>query len=737
MRLTAEEQAYLEQHCQSPAELQKAAERLAWDRLTPTVQRMSLLAQRAASETLKAIASYRSGALSGDHLRFSEPHRDVLQASCLAMVSQLLDATEADMAAIRELVPANRKNAAVLQERPVIDLAPGGGKTELAKSLMVEVSKAIGQDGFWELDEVPGILFLADQIDQLETVYLDLERRGLKHGRDFGMYHGSARRKLARIGEAEAQKMPILLATVQQLQALTKRERKRQFFMAGERTADLLLWLTAGGRGRQRSLVIKDECLLLSSTYYFDLADLEVARATVQSSSKLRALPEERDATAEFMARALEAVNAAASSLKRPGQVEIAEMPQMDDRLGEMVELVADRLEGDQTAHEVLMALAAVGSLVDLEVALHRRKGDRKSGSSERTVFCKSISTWPLDRVPRFVTLDANYRCDLLTRSNRRFERSSVLDLAGVDVSQLKRMHPLRLHLAEGKASREFLASERNRDKQIAAIVKTIKPLVANTSRRSLVFTFKARRRNDYGAELNAALVKAGIDPGVICMDDGPVEPHHRVVIARWGSHISTNRFVSCSAVFFLGVIRLQPQQLLAGSWGEQGDLRAAFEDLPWNLTELDRSQIVCHVTQAILRTMARMMLDGMCPESDAYLWLADPGGDQMLLIRELRKLLGDFTLLPWTEVRQTKREQLSDLPERICSAVLSVADRQRAQGLPVKVKVVDVRKIAPGMSPPTWRKYREQASVLLKERGLVPNGEGQAFKAWVESAAA
>lgn len=732
MKLTPEEVSYLEsQHGLGKEALEAATMALVRSRLTPTALLMSELSNRASKETIKAIAAYSSGSVAGEHLVFSQPQRDVLEASCMAMASHLLGATEEDMASLRELMPENKRALVALQDRPVIDISPGGGKTELAKAVMVEVSRATGPEGIWKLDQVPGILFLADQIDQLEAVYEDLRNRGLKHGRDFGIFHGNTRRHLKRIAEAEAKNMPILLATVQQLQSLTSKERKREA-RPGERTADLLLWLTAGGRGRQRSLVVKDECLLLSSTYYFDLSDLEVARSTVRSSSKLHNTPKDRDATAEFMDGVLEAVESAVTRLQRPGQVEVAEIPRMDDGLGAAVEAVAERLEGDQTAHGVLSALAAIGSLVDLEVALHRRKGAGPDGPESRTVFCKSISTWPIDRVPKFITLDANYRCDLMTRSSKKFERSSILDITGVDVSQLKRMHPLRVHLADGRSGREYLSSERNRDKQIAAIVKTIKSLVARTTRRSLVFTFKRRLKKDYGLELHDALVKAGIEPGAICMDEGPIKPHHRVVIARWGSHISTNRFISCSAVFFLGIMRLQPQQLLAGSWGEMGDLKAAFEDLPWSLVELDRSQIVCHVVQAILRTIARIVRGGMCPECDAYLWLTDPGGDRGNLVSELRKLLGDFTLEQWDEVGSTKRSRVSQLPQLICAAVLDIAKQQYAQGKLVKVTLAEVRKVGSIVSAPTWAKHRDQATAMLAEHGLIPGGEGQAFKAWV-----
>lgn len=702
----------------------------------PRLQQAMKLSREAHEEALRAIGAYGTAGGRGAPALFTERHQDLLQLSCFQMALHLVRPSPECLQLLTEVFPRSKDALRRWVPRPVIDLPCGYGKTESAKAVLWSSMRMhrrgeLGDGGY------PGALFLADDLAQLDAVAVALKARGLKYGKDFGMYYAPNRTTkeivTRPIDEADCPNMPILLICVQQLKARIKRERQQGAGMDSLKGADQVLLLADG---RQRQLVIKDEVLLGIEAHYFELDHLELTLFTLQKHGAV-ANQAAYDPLRKAIERCLSAVQDVAAGLSKRGDAGVAELPPMDEGIALLADAAAEELADSDVPHKVLKSIGQIGGLADLNVSVQfRSKKGKGPNRSDRLLICKAVRTWPYERVSEFVTLDANYRADLLTQSMKEYERSSVLALLNCTPEQLKRMHQLKVHISPGlkgsmgQGGRTDLANQRTRAAFIDLIVRTLRPIYRDTPRRTLIFTFKDTRQVSYRDELKAALVEAGVDDSQIHYGSAGIKPQHRVVIETWGRHTSTNAFVDCSAVFFLGILRYEPEKLMCDQWAIEGDEGRSLSDLSLPLAALDRSMLVCHAVQALLRSMARVTIDGMCPPCDAYMILRDPAGNEVAMERELRKLLGDFTLLPW-EHAMTKTQLTATIPDLIVQMVTQLFEegRERVAFSEVRSHVMTSTN---AKASNTWAKYRKEADAVLEQQGIRRNAEGRGAKAWV-----
>jgi len=649
----------------------------------PNLKKAMALGRVGYEEAIRSIGSYGTASGRGAPALFTEQHQDLLQLACFQMALHLVRPSKKSMDLLAAAFPKSQQGLRKWVPRPVIDLPCGYGKTEAAKGVLV-TSIQMHRQGALGDDDYPGALFL------------------------------------------------VLLICVQQLKARTRKERQNRN-LAPEKSANQVLFLS---NGQQRKLVIKDEVLLGIETHYFDIESLELTLDHLLKHGAVSHKPVYKPLR-ESIGNCLAVVRSVAETLQSPGATGIAELPPMDESTAALADAAADDLSGADVPHKILKSISQIGGLADLRVAVHYRKRKDKS-KPDRLLICKAVKTWPYDRVPEFVTLDANYRVDLLTQSMQQYERSSLLELLKCSPETLKRMHPLKVHVSpglkggRGQGGRTDLAHQRTRSAYINLIVRTLLPLYRDTARRILIFTFKDTTTVFYRDEIKDALVEAGVASDHIHYGSKGIKPQHRVVLETWGLHTSTNAFVNCSAVFFLGIMRYEPERLLYDSWGAWGNDEMPLSDLPWPVVDLDRSMLICHVVQALLRTMARVTVDGMCLPCDAYMVLRDPGGNEIALERGMRKLLGDFTLVPW-ESAMTKNQLASTIPELIVREVVALMEEEGRDRVSFSEVRARVMASTGTKANNTWAKYRREADELLSAKGIMRNAEGQGAKAWVK----
>ena len=710
-----------------PVALQVAADAITRRRLDrglsedPRLGQMLALGRRACEGTLQSIARYPQSGARGEQGLFTELHRNAVELSCAALAMHLLRPSEEALKGLGRVFVKSGAGLSKWIPRPVLDLPPGTGKTESAKALMIQ---SIEMHRAGELPgPYPGVLFLANEVVQLEAVAEDLEARGLVFGQDFGVFHTRPGGQKVKISDCPS--LPIVLATVQQVQARVKKMRRGLVEMDG-----IGPLVTMEG-DRKRSLIIKDEQMLGVDTHYFSPESLRIADALLRLGGKVKNEPA-FDSLREFVAQVLALIDEALISDMRAGEVRTVQMPPMDEELAAIAEQAASVLVDERSAHEVLMSLSIMGSVSDLGLTIH--------GKAKSQVICKAVPWWPYEHVPEFVTMDANFKADLMTQSMKRHERASLLGLLKAKPEDLKSMHALRVHVSEGiigsrgQGGRSDLSNARSRASYIDLIVRTAVPIYKKTPKRILVFTFKDSGSINYREEIRAAFIKAGIAAEAIHFGSKGIKPEHRVIIETWGLHVSTNAFVSCSAVFFLGILRYAPEDMQLASWGCHQDEELPLSSLPWSVAELDRSMIVCNVAQAVLRAAARATVEGMCQECDAYMILKDPGNNWPAMEREMRKILGNFTLLPW-EKATTRKQRVSQLDQLIEQEVLA---RAAAEGCGLitfaSVKRAVIGRVGNEIAPNTWSKYRQSADTRLAVQGITVNGDGRAAKGWVKS---
>lgn len=679
--------------------------------------------------TVAAMASY-----SGQGpLRYTPVQLIALKLCAYQLAIQFLRPSDEALAAFRdELKGGPIADALRWVDAPVLDVPCGFGKSESAKGFLI-ASAILFQEGGLGVDRYPGVLFAVDSTDELESVHRSLSgslnRAGLKASEWLGVFHTLEDRKIQPIERDECPKYPILLMCAQQLQARAKEARRIPFAVGAKP------FMQIGEHGK-RALVIKDETLHVTECYVTDLNAIRHTAYTLchQPTAAIKRVMDKNKWLGGFLVELEENLVAVADELQNDPahSVRLCKVPAMDERLAGSTKVLANKLRKSHFAiSSTLSMLAEIGSVIDLQVALHKR-------GEESTVVCKSVPCWP-EEIKSVVTLDANWSADLLSSASNRYSRSRLMDLVKVPSHKLKDMAALRVHMAAGPCGSEAMTDSVKRRRLGKAIVDEILRIYRTTSERALVFTFLPGFRG--GVELNHAtwlrkwLIRAGIPADLICVDRDELQPWHRVAIDTWGRHKATNAYVLFENVLLLGLIQQPALGLQMHSWSEAGESNEGVKVLPWDLVELRRSQMVCDFIQAAMRGAARRSSDGGCIPMNLYCQIWDPGSKPMEFVRLSRQVLGNYELVNWEGVGQPVLPVVSR-EEEVKQVVLDLLDAATPDKDGMKVvsfmaaKAELRRRTKRSISSPTWQKRRTRASMELEKQGVATRG-----RSWVVAA--
>lgn len=699
----------------------------------PVIGCVERLARESCLQTLRTIGGYN-----GLELPRYSPHQMLaLKLAAMQLAVHLLRPPEKVLKAWRDAIgPGHIADALRWVDAPVNDLPCGLGKSESGKGVVV-ASLALHEKGELCSGNYPGVLFVLDSVDELESTYWSmlaaLKARGINGEKLIGVFHGYEDRKVSPIADREqCADFPVLLMCSQQLQARAKEARKVPFAVG----AKPFLKLTDGG---QRQLIIKDETLHTTAAYIFDVAAIEQAtfalsrRPTEQVSNLLKG----NEDMQQFLIELETGLKAAAQELESVSGAVVTrcKMPPMDEWMARRMRLLAKRIATQNRGYAHLLdTLAEIASVVDLEVAIHRR-------GQESMVMCKTVPCWP-EEIGSVVTLDANWSADLLSQSSSRYQRSRLLGLMKMPASDLKDMSRLKLNLAVGKCGRESMLNATERRKAGKGIVNEVARIHSTTREKCLIFTFlpdwNGTQKVNYGQWMKEWLVRVGIPSDEICMNRDDLKPTHRVALDTWGRHKTTNAYVDFDNVMFLGILQQPAVGLALHSWSEGGEPDGGSRAMPWNEVELRRSQMVCDFVQALLRGCARRVEYGKCLPMNVYAQVWDPGQNPAAFDRECRKLLGNYLLVNWDGVGEPfirgpdakRHRDLEDVVVQLLSKAKPGKDGTQAVSF-VAVKAEWIRRTGKKIGRDTWQRRRIEVSEELAKQGIFVRE-----RSWIKPAA-
>jgi len=687
----------------------------------PVVGQVERLARESYLQTMHTIGGY-----SGLELpRYSPQQMVALKLAAMQLSVHLLRPPEEVLAAWQEAVgPGHVADALRWVDAPVNDLPCGLGKSESGKGLVV-ASLVLHARGELGSGRYPGVLFVLDSTDELDATYYSLLTALAAHGIDgtplVGVFHGLKDRELKPLADRErCADYPVLLMCSQQLQARAKEARKIPFAVG----AAPFLEMADGG---QRQLVIKDETLHTTAAYIFDVAAIEqtafaLCRRPIEQVSNMLKGNEDIQ---QFLLELEAGLVAAAQELGAADGAVITrcKMPPMDECMARRMTLLAKKISTQSRGYAHLLdTLSEIASVVDLEVAIHRR-------GQESMVMCKTVPCWP-EEISSVVTLDANWSADLLSQSSSRYQRSRLLGLMRISASDLKDMSRLKLHLAVGECGREAMLNAVKRRKIGKGIVNEVIRIHSTSRERCLIFVFlpdwNGSQKVNYAQWIKEWLVRAGVPADEICMDRDALRPTHRVAIETWGRHKTTNAYVDFGNVLFLGILQQPAVGLAMHSWSEGGEPDGGTKAMPWNEVELRRSQMVCDFVQALLRGCARRVEYGKCLPMNVYAQVWDPGQSPVAFDQECRKLLGNYLLLNWDGVGEPfirgpdakRHRDLEDVVVQLLAKAKPGEDGTQAISF-VAVKAEWLRRTGKKIGRDTWQRRRVEVSEELEKHGI------------------
>lgn len=699
----------------------------------PVVAQVERLAKESYLQAMRTIGEY-----SGLELpRYSPYQMLALKLAAYQLAIHLLKPSEEALEGWQALV-GNKRIAEALRwvERPVLDLPCGLGKSESGKALVV-ASLVLHTKGELGSADYPGVLFALDSTDELETTYWSL-LSGLKaHGIDgsslIGVFHGLKDRRVVPLADRDqCSAYPVLLICSQQLQARAKEARRLPFAVG----ATPFLKLANGG---QRQLVIKDETLHTTSAHVFDVCAIEQAsfQLSRRPLDEHKGLLKGNEDIQQFLVELEASLLAAVAELEKVDGIAIkrCKVPPMDEWMAHRIKPLAKKIaKGNRALARLMNTLADIASVVDLEVAIHRR-------GANQMVACKTIPCWP-EEINNVVTLDANWSADLLSQASPRYTRSRLLGVMQLPASELKDMSRLKMHLASGPCGHNAMLEADKRRKIGRVIAREVARIHSTTRERCLIFTFlpdwNGNQKVNYAQWMKEWLMRAGIPGDEICMDRDELKPTHRVAFETWGRHKTTNAYVDFSNVLFLGVLQQPAIGLSMQGWAEAGEPDAGVEALPWNEAELRRSQMVCDFVQAVLRGAARRVEYGKCLPMNVYAQVWDPGRSPAAFDRECRRLLGNYQLLNWDGVGEPfikgpevrRHRDLEDVVLQLLSKAKTNDEGMQAVSF-VAVKAELNRRTGKAIAQKTWQKRRAEVTAELEKQGITEQG-----RSWVKPAA-
>ena len=208
-----------------------------------------------------------------------------------------------------------------------------------------------------------------------------------------------------------------------------------------------------------------------------------------------------------------------------------------------------------------------------------------------------------LDRV---VVLDASWYIRKLERLDSSI---TVIDSPHVKAG-LKRYDDVVVHQLFANSGRTSVAKEA---KAVAWTAREVAEVIQRDIPQDqgvVIFTFKARSKDDPVARFRQDLERAGVDlEAMIDVVDcgGQVQQRPRINVLTWGMHEGLNDYSYCQNVFLVGVLRQRAINLMASTIGQMNDLTAAVSDSDLNEVITTEQWAAAGFDDTLLRWMMKL----------------------------------------------------------------------------------------------------------------------------------
>jgi hypothetical protein len=358
-------------------------------------------------------------------------------------------------------------------------------------------------------------------------------------------------------------------------------------------------------KGRSRSLCIWDESLIASDVQFLLLKDLraDTASWSVHVEDHLNCQPVLR-----YLNDCVSRLQGALEETKAGSPNVIVELLSLiEDERKTYIEII--KSHGPDEG----LAKARLIQLLDMVKTPVRVVHSKDEGIVQYTITVPP----ELDRV---VILDASWYIRKLERLDSSI---TVIDSPNVKAG-LKRYDDVVIHQLFASSGRTSVAKEA---KAVAWTAREVAEVIHRDVPRDqgvVIFTFKARTKDDPVARFRQELERAGVDlEAMVEVTDcgGRVQHRQRINILTWGMHEGLNDYSYCKNIFLVGVLRQRAINLMAATIGQINDLTAAISDT--ELSEVIATEQAHVVFQALGRGSCRMVNKGHAQPMRA--WLIHP----------------------------------------------------------------------------------------------------------------
>jgi hypothetical protein len=440
---------------------------------------------------------------------------------------------------------------------------------------------------------------------------------------------------------------------------------------------------------RPRNLCIWDESLIASDVQFHLLnqLDIDAYEWAVHAKGHSLCQPVKR-----YLNECVDRLLLALQEAKAGGPAVVVELPTLsDDHRTTYEEIIK--------SHWSVDGLTKVRLLQFLDMA---RAPVRVVNNKDEGIVQYSISVpTELDRV---AVLDASWYIRKLERMDATI---TVIGSNNVGAG-LKRYDNVVVHQLFANSGRTSVASKAKAvawtAKEVAEVIRKDVPL----NQGIVIFTFKARAKDDPVLRFRAELESAGIDLDAtveVLARDGQVQHRPRINLLTWGMHEGLNDFSYCENVFLVGVLRQRAISLMASAIGQLDDLNASVSG-----TELDgiiTTEQAHVVFQALGRGSCRMVDNGHAHPMRA--WLIHPYIDLQDVLDQI--MVG----VRW--------EEWVPMDDSMCKEALIDRTALRIKlaltGLPDDVSSISSRRLKEisgleGVKPRTFTEARDRAEKSL-----------------------
>lgn len=358
-------------------------------------------------------------------------------------------------------------------------------------------------------------------------------------------------------------------------------------------------------KGHQRSLLVWDESLMVSSATGLSVAEIRGSVGFVAGYYKTRAthreLIEYLHQTERFIEDTLAGLTDEADSrtLELPGH----------PKAEEWVPLIGH----DQTAGPIVALLEMSGKLVRIVKA---------AGNGILSYQISVPST-----ISNILILDASYPVRQLERLDASISDGAIRHPGLSEVlARVKNFQDVTIHRMSRPGGRHSMTSAFNEKKHNSGIVRSIVDVIRNVppAESILIFLYKTRggnRSGDFTEILTKALEAAGINTREEAKqaDGTPFDPpRQRVCLLSWGNESGTNAYNHCATVILAGILHRSRVDLMASVVGQLDELDAKIPKDLFHSVDLGERTHLAY--QACSRGTCRMVDNGQAAPMHAWI---------------------------------------------------------------------------------------------------------------------